>query len=185
MGYLQKESIPNHVHGISFTMSPIVDSLCEIVHAIRGQTRTTDRQAIVDALNGDGILDAPVWMQEFVGRIASSEYTERLLKIPPGYPDGENGLMNTLLEIDETVMPLGIDDCGESMVWHIPALNVLVYIGRETSGDFHNAAIRPRTEALNEWLSTQYSLDRCQSEQPRRSTGTDNPMDSSGGSGVP
>lgn len=185
MGHLLEKSISNHVHEIPFTMSPIVDSLCSIVYAIRGQARTTDRQAIVDAVNGVGILDAPVWMQEFVGRIASSEYTERLLKIPPGYPDGESGLMDTLLEIDETVLPLGIDDGGESMVWHIPALDVLVYIGRETSGDFHNAAIRPRNEALNEWLSTQYNLERRQSDQPTPSTGTDNPMDSSGGPGVP
>ena len=141
-------------------MSPIVDSLCRIVHAIRGQARTADRQAIADALDGNGILDAPVWMQEFVARIASSEYTEHLVRLPIGYPDGENGLMNTLLEIEETVVPLGIDDCGESITWHIPALNVLVYIGRETSGDFHNAAIRPVTETLNEWLTTQYNLDR-------------------------
>ena len=133
----------------------IVDSLCKIVHAIRGEPKLTDRQAIIDALTEDGILDAPQWMQEFVERIACANYTDSLLQIPTGYPEGENGLINSLLEIDKTVVALGMDDYGEDSYWHIPRLNVVVYIGRECSGDNYRAAVRPRADNLNDWLRGQ------------------------------
>lgn len=56
-------------------MTLIADSLLKIVHAIRGEEKPNDRLAVADALKGNGILEAPAWMEEFVNSIANSCYT--------------------------------------------------------------------------------------------------------------
>ena len=134
----------------------MIDSLCTIVSGIRGSTLETDLAGITKAVAGDDLLSPPDWMHEFVADIANARYTESLLQIPTGYPRSENGLINSLLEIDSSVCPLGIDDCGEQLQWTLPYNNVTVFVGRETSGDFNYAAIRPADSDLNSWLLDQF-----------------------------
>ena len=139
-------------------MATLVDSLCDIVAAIRGNPLPSDRAKITEALAGDGLSESPPqWMEHFVGAIAQGQVTEKLIAIPAGYPNGENGLINSLLDVNEHVVPLGIDDCGECVEWRIPRLNVIVFWSRESSGDLYDAAIRPSNTDLNRWLRVQWN----------------------------
>ena len=142
-------------------MTRLIDSLCDIVTAVRGNALPSDRDRVVEALEGDGLSERPPkWMEDFVGAIAKGEPSEKLVSLPNGYPDGENGLINTLLEIDEHVVPLGIDDSGECVQWRIPKLGVLVFWSRESGGDACDAAIRPIGADLNTWLRVQWNRKR-------------------------
>ena len=149
-------------------MTALIDSLCDIVTAIRGKPLPCDRARISAALAGDGLSEAsPKWMEDFVGAIAKGETTGELLAIPNGYPDGENGLINSLLDIDEHVVPLGVDDYGESVQWRIPELRILVFWSRESGGTGCDAAIRPDDADLNSWLQIQWNRrNRKRGDEP-------------------
>ena len=134
----------------------MIDSLGAIVAGIRGYALKTDARRIADAVAGDELLTPPDWMQQFVADIANGRSSDCLLRIPMGYPRGENGLINVLLEVDATVCPLGIEDSGEQLFWALPHNNVQVFIGRETAGNYFLAAVRPADTDLNSWLHNEY-----------------------------
>jgi hypothetical protein len=89
---------------------------------------------------------APPWMFEFFARILSRRLTPRTerYEVPTGYPFGESGLSNVLLDIDRAIHWLGLDDSGEEVVWPLPKLGVRVCIIREWNGkDCYGVVIEP------------------------------------------
>lgn len=110
-------------------------------------------------------------MDELLRSIATSTHTKSILRIPNDHAGRENALCNVLLDIEEEIAPLGIDDCGESLYWKIPRLNVQVFIGRESGPHYYHAAILPMKTQLNEWLRPQYNADRkkdCKNGRTKR-----------------
>ena len=133
-------------------MNSLFDSLVMIVGAIRGQALDADRELLRQALEGDGLYpDAPDWMNSFVSMIAKGQHSDSFVRLPTGYPNGENGLINSLLEIEETVLPLGIVDEGESVLWSSPELGLAVYWSRETGGSHYHASVRPIKSNWRQW----------------------------------
>ena len=150
---------------MSIDMTSLVESLCDIITAIRGNPQPSDRTRVAEALESHGLSEhPPKWMEDFVDAISKRKPSENMISIPNGYPEGENGLINTLLDIDEHVVPLGIDDSGECVQWRIPRLGILVYWSRESGNDACDAAIRLENADLNAWLRMQW--DRKRRDEP-------------------
>jgi hypothetical protein len=93
-----------------------------------------------------------------VSMIANGQHSDSFVRLPTGYPNGENGLMNSLLEIEETVLPLGIDDEGESVLWSPPKLGLAVYWSRESGGSHYDASIRPVRSNWRQWYEQNWHL---------------------------
>lgn len=98
----------------------------------------------------------PNWMMAWFSRVARGEVSPRLFQVPVGYPTGESGLANILADIEETIVPLGIADDGESFVWIIPRAGLKVLTIRETAGEWYYGAMRPIGSDVNKWLLEQY-----------------------------
>jgi hypothetical protein len=130
-----------------------------MVGAIRGRALDTERDLVRQALEGEGLYpDAPDWMFFFISLIANGQHSDSFVRLPTGYPHGENGLMNALLEIEETVLPLGIYDEGESVVWVPPKLGLAVYWSREAGGIHYHALIRPIESNWRQWYHQNWHL---------------------------
>jgi hypothetical protein len=118
-----------------------------------------DPDIVEGAVAGHG-LDGeapPNWMVAWFARIATRQPTPELFEVPGGYPNGDEGLVNVLLDIEEAIGPLGFDDCGESFAWPIPAAGLVVLTIRETADGRYYGAMRPVGSDSNKWLSEQYN----------------------------
>ncbi|MGW1616442.1 hypothetical protein ACWCQZ_44760 [Streptomyces sp. NPDC002285] len=73
---------------------------------------------------------APEWMNDLLDALLTRRLTGEAVRCPEGYPDGENGLMNILLDL-EREFPLGIEDEGEATFWPMPQIGLALLIGRE------------------------------------------------------
>jgi len=91
---------------------------------------------VLEVLIADHGLDGPSppeWMVELFEDIAEGRVDRPRRQVPSGYPLGENGLANLLADIEESLFPLGVDDCGEDVSWPVPPFDVRVVVVRETS----------------------------------------------------
>lgn len=138
----------------------IFNSLCTIIEACLGSISDAEAARVAIIVHDHQLDNPPEWMEEFLNSIATSAHTKSILRIPNDHEGRENALCNVLWDIEEEIAPLGIDDCGESLYWQIPELNVQVFIGRETGPGYYHGAILPMKMKLNEWLGHQYNADR-------------------------
>jgi hypothetical protein len=98
----------------------------------------------------------PEWMVAWFARIAARQPIRELFEVPGGYPDGDEGLINLLLDIEEAIGPLGLDDVGESFEWPVLAAGLVVLTIRETNDGRYYGAMRPVGSDINKWLTKQY-----------------------------
>ncbi len=70
-------------------------------------------------------------MLDFFAHIANGVDKRIEMLLPPGYPEGENGIANILADIDADVARIGIDDWGEGWQLDVPSLGVSAYVSRE------------------------------------------------------
>ena len=75
----------------------------------------------------------PEWMIGLFDDVLNQRVDGPTRFVPWGYPEGESGLSNILLDIQSEIMPLGYDDYGEGADWPIPSCGLQVYISRENS----------------------------------------------------
>jgi hypothetical protein len=128
--------------------SPLTLVLAELLECGYGVAATVESRGVIELAVSDHDLDgdkAPAWLFEFLSRILHRRMTPRTerYKIPSGYPRGENGLCNVLLDIEQAFRPLGLDDYGEDMKWPIPGLGLEVSIIREGNSEGCDVVIRP------------------------------------------
>ena len=129
--------------------SPLTLVLFDLLQRGFGDDPSAERLVQLEALVSDHDLEgekAPAWMFEFFSRILNRRLTPRTDRyvIPCGYPHGENGLCNVLLDIDHDIKPLGLDDSGEGLTWPIPRLGIRVVVIREWgSEDSYGVIIEP------------------------------------------
>ncbi len=108
----------------------------------------------VHGLDGES---APPWMVAWFNHIATGQPRPTLFEVPIGYPRGDCGLVNLLMDIEETVGSLGFIEEGESFKWTIPAAHLTVLSIRETgASDVYYGAMRPIESDTNSWLRDQY-----------------------------
>lgn len=122
--------------------------LTELLERGFGAAATDEVRDVVEIAVSDHDLDgdkAPPWVFEFLSRILNRRMTPRTegYKIPSGYPHGEDGLCNVLLDIEQGLQPVGLDDYGEDLKWPIPGLGLQVSILREGIGEGYDVVIRP------------------------------------------
>ena len=111
---------------------PIVDQLCLITTKASGVADNEDlRSRISEIVWEHGLLTPPTWMMEFFALLANGVDERTEILIPPGYPEGENGIANILADIDADVARIGIDDWGEGWQLDVPSLGVSAYVSRE------------------------------------------------------
>ena len=134
----------------------MIDDLFTIVASIRGAPAPSDRDSIANILRENGAESPPQWVATFIRDIAHENDTPHLLRVPT--EDG--GLIEVLLDIDKSVHPLGIDDCGEMFQWPIPSLGVTVFICRETPSGYYHAAILRSDANVMAWFRAEYIRDR-------------------------
>lgn len=126
--------------------SPLTLVLADLLERGLGATAGEKMRELLEiairehALEGE---NAPAWMFEFFSRILNHRLAPRTerYEIPRGYPHGEEGLCNLLLDIDRDVHPLGFDDYGEGVMWPISDLGLRVGIIREWNGEGYGVVI--------------------------------------------
>ncbi len=130
------------------TYSPLTVVLSELLQRGFGVTANNELHGSLETLVVSHALDggkAPTWVFEFFSRILNHQLAPRSerYEIPRGYPHGEEGLCNLLLDIDRDVHRLGFDDYGEGVMWPIPGLGLHIGIIREWNGDGYGVVIKP------------------------------------------
>ena len=140
----------------------MIDDLSTIVASIRGASAASDRDAIAGIVSDIGAEPPPQWVADFIRDLARGNSTPHLLRVPTD----DGGLMEVLLDIDELIVSLGIDDCGEMFQWAIPSLGVTAFIGRETPSGYYHAAILPSDADVMRWFRAEYTRDREQNGRP-------------------
>jgi hypothetical protein len=74
---------------------------------------------------------SPSWMLELFDRLLEGRPTSEAVGYPLGYPDGENGFVNVIADVERALGSLGVDDQGEQLSWPLPALGVRFVLFRE------------------------------------------------------
>jgi hypothetical protein len=118
------------------------ERLLLLAAAALGRAATDEDEVLVQEAIGNHLVEdrTPPWMIELLDRLLEARPTPEATRYPWGYPEGENGLVNILADMEAALGPLGIDDCGEQWSWALPALGVRLIVSREGPGDF---VVRP------------------------------------------
>lgn len=114
-----------------------------------------EEKQVLRILERHGLATSPAWMSRLLEKIANKETLARLERIPSGYPMGENGLVNVLLDINSEIVSLSLDEHGESLYWEIVPFDLVVSILRETAGPGNLVAIRKLGTDVNGWIVNQ------------------------------
>jgi len=70
-------------------------------------------------------------MLELLDRLLEGRPTPEAVVYPLGYPEGENGFINVIADVERALGWLGVDDQGEQLSWPLPALGVRLLLFRE------------------------------------------------------
>jgi hypothetical protein len=128
--------------------SPLTVVLSELLERGFGVPSNNELLGLLELAVSDHGLEgdkAPEWMFEFFSRILNRRWAPRSerYEVPRGYPHGEDGLSNLLIDIDQEVHPLKLDDYGEALMWPIRGLSLHVSIIREWNGEGYGVVIKP------------------------------------------
>ncbi len=114
-------------------LSPIAPRLVRVASAVLGRVPTADDWFAVQAAI-ENHLDpeaGPSWMLELLDRLLEGRPTPEAVGYPIGYPEGENGFVNVVADVERALGSLGVDDQGEQLSWPLPALGVRLVLFRE------------------------------------------------------
>jgi hypothetical protein len=116
--------------------SPLTLALVPVLDRIAPAPLTDEARDRLEAIVESHGLDGPAppgWMVELFNDICARRTGRPRQSVPDGYPLGENGLANVLADIEEELLPLGVDDHGEGVTWPIPGCGVRVVVIREST----------------------------------------------------
>ncbi len=114
--------------------SRLTRAIVPVLEKIASQPMPDDERDLLEVLieeHGLGGDSPPEWMIRLFDDVLNQRADGPRRFVPMGYPEGENGLSNILLDVQAEIMPLGYDDYGEGADWPIPSCGVRVYISRE------------------------------------------------------
>jgi hypothetical protein len=114
-------------------ISPLAPRLVRLVSAVHGRAPTADDWlAVQEAIEGHLDPEAgPSWMLELLDRLLEGRPTPEAVAYPIGYPEGANGFVNVVADVERALGSLGVDDQGEQLSWPLPALGVRLVLFRE------------------------------------------------------
>jgi hypothetical protein len=116
--------------------SPLTLAIAPVLDCIAPQPLTDQGRDLLEIVVEDHGLSGPSppqWMIDLFGDILACRTAVPGRWVPDGYPLGESGLANVLADIEAELLPLGVDDYGEGVMWPIPAIGVRVVVIRESS----------------------------------------------------
>ncbi|MFS8071129.1 MAG: hypothetical protein ACMG6S_32570 [Byssovorax sp.] len=104
-------------------LSSLAPRLVRVVSAALGRVPTEDdwfvvQEAIENHLDPEA---GPSWMLERLDRLLEGRPTPEAVGYPRGYPEGENGFVNVVADVERALGSLGVDDRGEQLSWPLPA----------------------------------------------------------------
>jgi hypothetical protein len=142
--------------------SPLTQSILPVITSVKGSPispEETDRIETIARDHGLGRQSASPFLLAWLKFLGEGKASDELFFMPKEYPEGASGLVNILGDINQSVVPLDIDEQGESFSWRILASGLRFIIIRETTIDGYYGALRSIDEDLhssNSWLSTEY-----------------------------
>lgn len=112
-------------------LPPLGRLLGQILMRIEGALGAEDAWLIEDVLDAHGLCVGvpPEWMTTLLQALLEGRVSDERVPYPTGYPHGENGLINVLLDIGDA--RLGVVDTGEDWTWSLPSLGVELTVFRE------------------------------------------------------
>ena len=112
-------------------LCPLTKLLARVLESVLGPLSQDQLMEVEDSVHSHGLDgdNPPSWMTKLLQTLVDGVLTGRV-SIPDGYPEGENGLTNVLADVGDQL--LGIEDVGESLVWTLPRLGVVLQIQRES-----------------------------------------------------
>lgn len=139
-------------------LSPLTRVVIEVVELARPGSPPVNPAIVEEAVTCHGMNGEapPAWPLAWFRRIATRQPVSTLFEVPDRYPDGDQGVVNLLLDIEQAIGPLGVTDVGESLEWIIPGAGLRVLTLRETARGGYYGAIRPLGSDVNGWLRGQY-----------------------------
>lgn len=115
--------------------SPLTLAIASVLDRIAPATLTDECRDLLEIIVDDHGLNGPApptWIVELFRDIRTGQTAWGRRWVPPGYPLGESGLANVLADIEAELLPLGLKDDGEELVWPIPSCGVRLVVIRES-----------------------------------------------------
>ena len=114
--------------------SRLTRAIVPVLEKIAAHPMLDDERDLFEVIiqeHGLGGESPPEWMVELFDDVLNQRVDGPGRFVSMGYPEGEDGLSNILLDIQAEIMPLGYRDYGVGADWPIPSCGVRVYISRE------------------------------------------------------
>ncbi len=127
--------------------SRLTRAIVPVLEKIASHPILDDERDLFEVIIAEHGLDGespPEWMVELFDDVLNQRVDGPRRFVPVGYPEGENGLSNILLDIQAEIMPLGYEDYGEGADWPIPSCGVRVDVSRENiDGSKSSVQVQP------------------------------------------
>lgn len=116
--------------------APLTPRLVPILSALRPQALSAELwMEVQDAVDGHApSREGQAWMVDLLDDLLAGRTSGAWQPLPEGYPDGDNGLVNILLDLEAEA--IGYDDQGEDAVWTLKPFGVQLQIVREGARKF-------------------------------------------------
>lgn len=123
-------------------MTPVEEMLLAIATRELGVAAPPKTVATVrEATSDHALSEASEWLVPLLQRLIDGATTVQPVEIPVGYPHGESGLSNVLLDLASESW-MDFDDCGEGSLWRLRRAGLEVFICREHSANWHTYEVR-------------------------------------------